>query len=80
MDKIYLLHQKHLYMLLGFLFYINNKNKIDKYGNVTGATTTDSLTNPISYFYFKSADSATLHGVKGGEENCSAGPVTLEGI
>jgi len=54
--------------------------KIDKYGNVTGATTTDSLTNPISYFYFKSADSATLHGVKGGEENCSAGPVTLEGI
>jgi len=47
---------------------------------VTGATTTDSLTNPISYFYFKSADSATLHGVKGGEENCSAGPVTLKGI
>ena len=34
----------------------------------------------INYFYFKSADSATLHGVKGGEENCSAGPVTLEGI
>ena len=54
--------------------------KIDKYGNVTGATTTDSLTNPISYFYFKSADSATLYGVKGGEENCSAGPITLEGI
>ena len=54
--------------------------RIDSAGNVTGATTSDSLTNPISYFYFKSADSATLHGVKGGEENCSAGPVTLEGI
>mgnify|MGYP003331606223 FL=1 len=54
--------------------------KIDKYGNVTGATTTDSLTNPISYFYFASADTATTSGVKGGGQNCSAGPVTLEGI
>jgi hypothetical protein len=36
------------------------------------------LTNPINYFYFQSADNATLHGVKGGGENCSAGPVTLE--
>ena len=54
--------------------------KIDKNGNVTNDTTTDVLTNPISYFYFQSADNATLHGVKGGEENCSAGPVTLEAI
>jgi hypothetical protein len=54
--------------------------KIDKYGTVTGSTTTDSLTNPISYFYFQSADNATLHGVKGGGANCSAGPVTLEAI
>ena len=53
--------------------------KID--GTVTGNTTTDVLTNPISYFYFQSADNATLHGVKRVEEqNCSAGPVTLEAI
>ena len=54
--------------------------KIDSSGNVTGATTSDSLTNPISYFYFASADTATTNGVKGGGQNCSAGPVTLEGI
>ena len=54
--------------------------KIDSSGNVTGATTSDSLTNPISYFYFASADTATTSGVKGGGQNCSAGPVTLEGI
>jgi len=52
--------------------------QIDKYGIVTGSTTNDVLTNPINYFYFQSADNATLHGVKGGGENCSAGPVTLE--
>jgi len=54
--------------------------KIDSSGNITGATTSDSLTNPISYFYFASADTATTSGVKGGGQNCSAGPVTLEGI
>ena len=54
--------------------------KIDSSGNVTGSTTSDSLTNPISYFYFASADTATTSGVKGGGQNCSAGPVTLEGI
>ena len=54
--------------------------RIDSSGNVTGATTSDSLTNPISYFYFASADTATTSGVKGGGQNCSAGPVTLEGI
>ena len=52
--------------------------QIDKYGIVTGSTTNDVLTNPINYFYFQSADNATLHGVKGGGSNCSAGPVTLE--
>ena len=54
--------------------------KIDSSGNITGATTSDSLTNPINYFYFASADTATTSGVKGGGQNCSAGPVTLEGI
>jgi hypothetical protein len=54
--------------------------KIDKYGIVTGNTTNDVLTNPISYFYFQSADNATLHGVKGGGSGCSAGPVTLEAL
>jgi hypothetical protein len=37
-------------------------------------------TNPINYFYFKSGDTATTSGVKGGGHNCSAGPVTLEGL
>jgi hypothetical protein len=54
--------------------------KIDKYGIVTGNTTNDVLTNPISYFYFQSADNATLHGVTGGGLNCSAGPVTLKAL
>ena len=53
--------------------------RIDSAGNVTGATTSDSLTNPISYFYFKSGDTATTTDVFGGGQNCSAGPVTLEG-
>ena len=61
--------------------------KIDASGNVTGNTTispitgeSDPLTNPINYFYFKSGDTATTSGVKGGGHNCSAGPVTLEGL
>ena len=45
---------------------------------VTGATTTDSLTQPINYFYITSTSSATSGGVSGGGSNCSAGPVTLE--
>ena len=49
-------------------------------GNVTGNTTSDVLTNPISYFYFQSADAATTSGVKGGGPGCSAGPVTLEAL
>ena len=54
--------------------------RIDSAGNVTGATTTDSLTNPISYFYFQSTDTATTTDVFGGGQNCSAGPVTLEAL
>ena len=49
-------------------------------GTVSGATTTDILTNPISYFYFQSASNGTTSGVKGGFNNCSAGPVTLEAL
>ena len=54
--------------------------RIDSAGNVTRATTTDSLTNPISYFYFQSTDTATTTDVFGGGQNCSAGPVTLEAL
>ena len=64
---------------------LNNANgftialgQIDSAGNVTGATTTDSLTDPINYFYITSTSNATTGGVKGGGANCSAGPVTLE--
>ena len=63
---------------------LNNANgftialgQIDSAGNVTGATTTDSLTQPINYFYITSTSNATSGGVSGGGENCSAGPVTL---
>ena len=52
--------------------------QIDSAGNVTGATTTDSLTQPINYFYITSTSNATSGGVSGGGDNCSAGPVTLE--
>ncbi len=54
--------------------------RIDSAGNVTGATTSDALTNPISYFYFQSTDTATTTDVFGGGQNCSAGPVTLEAL
>ena len=64
---------------------LNNANgftialgQIDSAGNVTGATTTDSLTNPINYFYITSTSNATTGNVEGGGDNCSAGPVTLE--
>ena len=54
--------------------------QIDSAGNVTGATTTDPLTDPINYFYIKFdlSVAGTVGGISGGGENCSAGPVTLE--
>ena len=52
--------------------------QIDSAGNVTGATTTDPLTQPINYFHITSTSNATTGGVSGGGDNCSAGPVTLE--
>ena len=52
--------------------------QIDSAGNVTGATTSDPLTNPINYFYITSTSNATTGNVKGGFNNCSAGPVTLK--
>ena len=55
-----------------------NLGQIDSSGSVTGATTSDSLTDPINYFYIQSTSSATTGGVSGGGDNCSAGPVTLE--
>ena len=54
--------------------------RIDANGTVTGATTSDVLTNPINYFYFQSSGTASTSGVKGGGANCSAGPVTLKAI
>ena len=55
--------------------------QIDSAGNVTGATTTDPLTQPINYFYVALTGmviAGTVGGVSGGGDNCSAGPVTLE--
>ena len=64
---------------------LNNANgftialgQIDSAGNVTGATTTDTLTTPINYFYITSTSNATTGNIEGGGNNCSAGPVTLE--
>ena len=56
--------------------------QIDSAGNVTGATTTDPLTDPINYFYiaFDLSVAGTVGGVSGGGDGCSAGPVTLEVI
>ena len=56
--------------------------KIDSFGNVTGATTSDPLTNPINYFYIGGEPQQTpaAGGVLGGGSNASAGPVTLEAI
>jgi len=51
--------------------------QIDSSGNITGATTSDSLTDPINYFYITSTSNATSGGVSGGGANTSAGPVTL---
>ena len=64
---------------------LNNANgftialgQIDSAGNITGATTTDPLTQPINYFHITSTSNATTGGISGGGDNCSAGPVTLE--
>ena len=64
---------------------LNNANgftialgQIDSAGNVTGATTSDPLTNPINYFYITSTSNAKTGNIQGGGDNCSAGPVTLE--
>ena len=51
--------------------------QIDSAGNITGATTTDPLTQPINYFHITSTSIATTGGISGGGDNCSAGPVTL---
>ena len=54
--------------------------QIDSAGNVTGATTTDPLTQPINYFYVALTGmviAGMVGGVSGGGDNCSAGPVTL---
>jgi len=51
--------------------------QIDSSGNVTGATTSDPLTDPINYFYITSTSTATSGGISGGGANTSAGPVTL---
>ena len=66
---------------------LNNANgftislgQIDSSGNITGATTSDPLTDPINFFHITSTSNATTGGISGGGENCSAGPVTLEVI
>ena len=63
---------------------LNNANgftislgQIDSAGNVTGATTSDPLTDPINFFHITSTSNATTGGISGGGNNCSAGPVTL---
>jgi hypothetical protein len=64
---------------------LNNANgftialgQIDAAGNITGATTSDPLTDPINFFHITSTSNATTGNVKGGGDNTSAGPVTLE--
>ena len=66
---------------------LNNANgftialgQIDSLGNVTGDTTTDPLTNPVSYFYITSTSNATTGNIQGGGSACSAGPVTLKAL
>ena len=54
--------------------------QIDSSGNITGATTTDPLTNPVSYFYITSTSNATTGNIQGGGPSCSAGPVTLKAL
>tara|TARA_B100000683_G_scaffold165059_1_gene158975 strand:+ start:306 stop:947 length:642 start_codon:yes stop_codon:yes gene_type:complete len=59
-------------------FTITGLGQIDAAGGVQGGTTSDPLSFPINYFYITSTSNATLGNVKGGGNNTSAGPVTLE--
>ena len=66
---------------------LNNANgftialgQINSAGVVTGATTNDSLTDPINYFYITSTSTATQGDIQGGGPGCSAGPVTLKAL
>ena len=59
-------------------FTITGLGQIDAAGGVQGGTTSDPVSFPINYFYITSTSNATLGGVKGGGDNTSAGPVTLE--
>jgi len=56
--------------------------QIDSAGNVTGATTNDSLTDPINYFYISLGlpTASMVDNIKGGGPGCSAGPVTLKAL
>jgi len=59
-------------------FTITGLGQIDGAGGVQGGTTTDPVSFPINYFYITSTSNATTGNVKGGGDNTSAGPVTLE--
>jgi len=59
-------------------FTITGLGQIDAAGGVQGGTTSDPVSFPINYFYITSTSNATLGDVKGGGQNNSAGPVTLE--
>ena len=59
-------------------FTITGLGQIDAAGGVQGGTTSDPVSFPINYFYITSTSNATLGNVKGGGQNNSAGPVTLE--
>ena len=59
-------------------FTITGLGQIDAAGGVQGGTTSDPLSFPINYFYITSTSNATSGNIKGGGQNNSAGPVTLE--
>ena len=59
-------------------FTITGLGQIDAAGGVQGGTTSDPVSFPINYFYITSTSNATTGNVKGGGDNTSAGPVTLE--
>ena len=59
-------------------FTITGLGQIDAAGGVQGGTTSDPVSFPINYFYITSTSKATTGNVKGGGDNTSAGPVTLE--
>jgi hypothetical protein len=43
-------------------------------------TAQGNLTYPENYFYFTSSNNAIKGNINGGGFNCSAGPVTLQGL